>query len=199
MRQLSGILFLIGTVFFCNAQYTRAGLRKLYRGKPNADSGFIYQLPYQPGKNSWIAQGYLGRFSHQNRLALDFKIKKGDTIYAARNGVVIRAKEDGKKGGMNKKYRTEGNNIVIQHTDNSRAGYWHLLYNGALVQVGDSVKTGQAIGLCGKTGYATAPHLHFLVWKNGRNNWQQVPVAFYTTKGIRYLRPWRWYKRKGIP
>ena len=55
-------------------------------------------------------------------------------------------------------------NIVIQHPDGSRAGYWHLQKDGALVNVGDTVSKGQVIGLSGKTGYAFQPHLHFIVW-----------------------------------
>ncbi|MBL7723438.1 MAG: M23 family metallopeptidase [Chitinophagaceae bacterium] len=53
--------------------------------------------------------------------------------------------------------------MIIQHPDGSRAGYWHLQHNGALVKVGDTVTKGQVIALSGKTGYAMTPHLHFLV------------------------------------
>jgi murein DD-endopeptidase MepM/ murein hydrolase activator NlpD len=122
-------------------------------------------------------------------------MKRGTKILAARDGIVVRVKEDGNKGGLNKKYRPYGNNIVIQHADGSRAGYWHFQYNGAMVNVGDSVKKGQVIALSGKTGYAALPHLHFLVWTfSSRGNWQQIPTRFQTTKGIKYLRPLRKYR-----
>jgi murein DD-endopeptidase MepM/ murein hydrolase activator NlpD len=122
-------------------------------------------------------------------------MKRGTKILAARDGVVVRVKEDGNKGGLNKKYRPYGNNIVIQHADGSRAGYWHLRHNGALVNVGDSVKQGQVIALSGKTGYAALPHLHFLVWIfNAHGDWQQVPTRFQTSKGIKYLRSMRKYR-----
>ena len=104
--------------------------------------------------------------------------------------------KDGSKGGWSKKYRSQGNNIVIQHSDNSRSGYWHLQKDGALVKVGDTVKQGQVIGLSGKTGYAAMPHLHFIVWKNDSRGWQQVATRFQTSKGIKYLRPWKWYRNK---
>ena len=122
-------------------------------------------------------------------------MKRGTKITAARDGVVVRAKEDGKKGGLKSKYRPDGNNIVIQHADGSRAGYWHLQHNGTLVNVGDTVKTGQIIGLSGKTGYALVPHLHFLVWRSGGGQWQQIPTRFQTSMGIKYLRSWRKYNR----
>jgi murein DD-endopeptidase MepM/ murein hydrolase activator NlpD len=107
---------------------------------------------------------------------------------------VVRIKQDGNKGGWNKKYRPFGNVIVIQHSDSSRAGYWHLQYNGALVNVGDTIKQGQPIALSGKTGYTLFPHVHFIVWRSFNNQWQQVATRFKTSKGIRYLRPFRKYK-----
>jgi murein DD-endopeptidase MepM/ murein hydrolase activator NlpD len=85
---------------------------------------------------------------------------------------------------------------VIQHGDNSRSGYWHLKKDGAVVNVGDTVKQGQVIGFSGKTGYAAIPHLHFIVWRNNRGNWQQIATRFQTSKGIKYLKPWKWYRNK---
>jgi len=158
----------------------------------------VYSLPFESDKSHLIVQGYFGVFSHKERAALDFKMKRGTHILAARDGVVTRVKEDGSKGGWNKKYRSQGNNIVIQHSDNSRSGYWHLQKDGALVKVGDTVRQGQIIGLSGKTGYAAMPHLHFIVWKSDSHGWQQVATRFQTSKGIKYLRPWKWYKSKKV-
>lgn len=173
----------------------RKEVKLLQKGVIKDDSSFVYALPYEYGKSHLLIQGYYGHFSHKERAALDFKMKKGTKILAAREGVVVRVKEDGNKGGWSRKYRPYGNNIIIQHSDRSRAGYWHLQYNGALVNVGDSVKKGQVIGLSGKTGYAALPHLHFLVWTFNRDgNWQQVPTRFQTSKGIKYLRPPKKYR-----
>ncbi len=169
-------------------------IRLFQKGKIKEDTSYVYHLPYEEGKSYRLIQGYFSAFSHKNRAALDFKMKRGTTIYAAREGVVIRVKEDGDRGGWNKKYRPYGNNIVIQHPDGSRGGYWHLQKDGALVNVGDTVKTGQAIALSGKTGYAAVPHLHFMVWTNYNDQWQQVPTRFQTRNGARYLRPWKKYR-----
>ena len=122
-------------------------------------------------------------------------MKKGTKVLAARDGVVTRVKEDGERGGTKKEFRADGNNIIIQHFDNSRSGYWHLQKNGALVNVGDTVRKGQVIALSGNTGYTAFPHLHFIVWKNNnRGQWQQVATRFETSKGIKYLRAWRWFR-----
>jgi hypothetical protein len=176
----------------------RKEVKQLQKGIIKDDTSFVYSLPYEHGESHLIVQGYFGFFSHKERAALDFKMKRGTNILAVRDGVVIRVKEDGSKGGWSRKYRSHGNNIVIQHGDNSRSGYWHLQKDGALVKVGDTVRQGQIIGLSGKTGYAATPHLHFIVWKSDSRGWQQVPTRFQTSKGIKYLRPWKKYKSKKV-
>ena len=160
------------------------------------DTSYVYALPFDEEKTYRVIQGYFSHFTHKERAALDFNMKRGTRITAAREGIVVRVKENGTKGGFNKKYRPDGNNIVIQHADGSRAGYWHLQHNGALVNVGDTVKKGQVIAFSGKTGYASVPHLHFLVWRFDSNGqWQQVATRFQTSKGIKFLRGWKKYKR----
>lgn len=167
----------------------------LRKGKLVDDTSYVYALPYEEGKSYRMIQGYFSHFSHRERAALDFKMKRGSKICAAREGVVVRVKEDGDRGGWNKKYRPYGNNIVIEHPDGTRAGYWHLQKDGALVNVGDTVSRGQVIALSGKTGYAAVPHLHFMVWRSGPSGWQQVPTRFETSSGSRYLRGWKKYIR----
>jgi len=173
----------------------RTELKLLQKGKIKDDSSFVYHLPYQENKTHLLVQGYFSRYTHKNRAALDFKMKKGTSICAVRDGIVVRLKEDGDKGGSNIKYRPFGNFVVIQHADSSRSGYWHLQHNGVLVNVGDSVKQGQVIGLSGRTGYTYFPHLHFIVWRSdGKGQWTQIGTRFQTNKGIRYLRPFRFYR-----
>jgi murein DD-endopeptidase MepM/ murein hydrolase activator NlpD len=178
----------------------RKTVKLLQKGKLKDDTSYVYDLPFEKGKKYFLVQGYFSHLSHKERAALDFKMKRGTKICAARDGVVVRVKEDGDRGGWNSKYRQYGNNIVIQHEDGSRAGYWHLQKDGALVNVGDTVRKGQVIGLSGKTGYAFLPHLHFLVWTFDSNNrWQQVATRFRTSKGIKYLRSWKKYKSPEEP
>lgn len=192
-------LFTVGvTVLLCSCAVSNNPLRKeikgLQKGTVKDDTSYVYALPYEAGTKHRIIQGYFGPFSHKERAALDFKMKRGTKILAAREGVVVRVKEDGDRGGWNKKYRPFGNNIVIQHPDGSRSGYWHLQFNGALVSVGDTVQKGQVIALSGKTGYTATPHLHFLVWRSSGGQWQQVATRFQTTNGIKYLRGWKKYQ-----
>lgn len=192
------LLIFISLSFFIGCSVSKNPLRKqvklLQKGIIKDDTSYVYALPYEEGKTFRVIQGYFSRFTHKERAALDFNMKRGTKITAAREGIVVRAKEDGTLGGLKSKFRSHGNNIVIQHADGSRAGYWHLQHNGALVNVGDTVKKGQVIALSGKTGFALSPHLHFLVWTNKNGNWQQVPTRFQTSTGIKYLRSWGKYK-----
>lgn len=189
------VLYLISCSVSNNPQQKE--IKKLQKGAIKEDSSFVYQLPYEDGKSHLLVQGYFSNYTHRERAALDFKMKNGTKICAARAGIVIRVKEDGDKGGGNKKYRPYGNVIVIEHEDSSRAGYWHLQFNGVLVNVGDSVKEGEVIGLSGNTGYTYFPHLHFIVWKYDKSKqWMQIGTRFKTSKGDLYLRPLRKYKNK---
>jgi murein DD-endopeptidase MepM/ murein hydrolase activator NlpD len=199
-RHFYTILFLItlttGGFVACSPSKNpmRKQVKLLQEGVIKDDTSYVYSLPYEEGKTFRVIQGYFSSFTHKERAALDFNMKKGTKILAARGGVVVRVKEDGTKGGLKSKYRSHGNNIVIEHADGSRAGYWHLQHNGALVNVGDTVKKGQVIALSGKTGYAWVPHLHFLVWKYESGKWQQIATRFQTSGGIKYLRSWKKYK-----
>lgn len=93
-----GILLLGSCAVSNNPQ--RKEIKLLQKGIIKDDTSFIYQLPYEAGKTHLLVQGYFSRYTHKNRAALDFKMKKGTKICAARAGVVIRVKEDGKKGGV---------------------------------------------------------------------------------------------------
>lgn len=165
--------------------------------KENSDEAFnfAYSLPYQKGKSFLLIQGYQSKlFSHRGEFALDFKMKKGTKICAARGGIVVAVKEDSKKGGIGIKYLSLGNHVIIKHDDGTYGNYWHLKYNGALVDVGDTVKQGQVIGLAGKTGYALFPHLHFEVTTHPYPGHDQLRTKFLTIKGKRFLKPLHWYK-----
>lgn len=196
------LILLIIVVASCSVSSNplRTRIKELQKGKLQDDTSFIYQLPFEPGKKRLIVQGYFGAFSHKERAALDFKMPKRTKVLAARDGVVIRIREDGDKGGLKSEYRQYGNFVVLQHADNSRSGYWHLQKDGVLVNVGDTVKQGEQIAWSGNTGYTAFPHLHFIVWTFAPNGqWQQVATRFETQNGVRYLKAWKWYRPKKQP
>jgi len=86
---------------------------------------------------------------------LDVGNKKGQPIYAAEDGVVVRSQ-------WNTGY---GYNVVIDHGGGMRTLYGHS--SQLLVRTGDKVTRGQVIALIGSTGRSTGPHLHFEVVVGG--------------------------------
>ncbi len=168
----------------------------LKHGRIKVDNSPIYELPFAKGNKVRVVQGAYSKLSHKDEIALDFKVKTGTIICAARSGIVTASYGDSKIGGNNMKYINDGNHVIIKHNDGSQAMYWHLQYNGALVNVGDTVVAGQVIGKSGSTGLSAFPHLHFEV--NGataNGTYSQIPVRFNTNKGIVFLRPLKRYKR----
>jgi len=187
-------VFLISLIVFA---LFSCGVPFRYADKEAAknDCSFVYSLPYPKGKKHLLIQGYNSSLSHKGRLALDFKMKKGSPVLAARSGVVAAVVESATKGGLKNKYLHNGNYVIVRHTDGTQAYYGHLQYNGALVTVGDTVTQGQLIAKSGSTGYSAFPHLHFIVWgRNPSGGRAALPTRFQTTKGIKYLKPGGWYR-----
>jgi len=195
MKFLALLIFIAFSVS-AKAQLTDRQVYDLKSGRVRPDTSYVYALPFANGNKFLLIQAYNSKkFSHRNELSLDIKMKNGSSVCAAREGIVIEIKEDSDVGGAKDEYLSQGNHIIIQHSDGSRAMYWHLQKDGALVNVGDTVTQGQRIGLSGNTGYSAFPHLHFQVQdKNGND----IATRFFTKKGIKYLRPGKWYKRVAV-
>ena len=186
------ILLLFPFFSFSQDQYS---IRDLKACKFKEDSSYIYRLPFENRKKVFLIQAYDSKMSHKGEIALDFKIKRGTKICAARDGVVTATRKDADKGGLKQEYLSEANYISIQHADGSVGHYWHLQKNGVMVNIGDIIKTGQLIGYSGNTGYSAFPHLHFEVQGyNASGNFVQIPTRFNTNKGIIYLRPGKFYR-----
>lgn len=148
------------------------------------DDSYEYLLPFPSGKSYVVGQGYGGRFSHQNMNCLDFNMDIGSKVCAAREGTVIRVKEDSNTGCLTARCQGKANYIVIYHEDGTSARYIHLKHNGSKVKVGDQVKAGEVIGYSGNTGWSSGPHLHFEVDQPGKNIMYTVPTKFKTKKGL---------------
>lgn len=86
----------------------------------------------------------------------DIRLSHGDTVYAAFDGMVSRAKS----------YYGYGNMVVLDHHEGLQTCYAHL--SKFLVKPEDVVLSGDPIGLGGRTGRATTNHLHFEVKIRGK-------------------------------
>lgn len=66
-----------------------------------------------------------------------------------------------------------GNVVWIDHPGDVISVYAHL--SDIDVLPGGTVEDGELVGVSGSTGSVSGPHLHFEVWKNGR---QVDPIAY---------------------
>jgi murein DD-endopeptidase MepM/ murein hydrolase activator NlpD len=96
---------------------------------------------------------FLGRLALH--AGIDFQADTGDAVKATGSGKVIAA---GPAAGY-------GNMVEIDHGQGITTRYGHL--SRILVDVGDSVDTGDLVGRAGATGRATGPHVHYEVRRNG--------------------------------
>jgi murein DD-endopeptidase MepM/ murein hydrolase activator NlpD len=142
------------------------------------DEDFPYLLPYKHGKRVRVGQGNNGSGTHTGINAIDFNLEIGDSIYAARRGLVIEVKEDSNMGGDNPKFEPYGNFIKVYHEDGTLGSYVHLKKNGSLVKKGDQISKGQLIGFSGNTGWSSGPHLHFMVAQNRDFQNFTLPIKF---------------------
>lgn len=154
---------------------------------------YEYALPYPKGKKYRIVQGFNGKFTHnskKSRYAIDFNLNIGDTICAAREGIVVRTRDRFKEHG-GKSLIDKANLITILHDDGTLAQYVHLDYQGVLVEPGEQVKKGQPIGISGYTGFARGAHLHFVV-REAQD--RSVPI-YFESMGKKPLKQGKKYKR----
>ncbi|HDR3493202.1 TPA: peptidoglycan DD-metalloendopeptidase family protein [Bacillus wiedmannii] len=86
----------------------------------------------------------------------DYACQDGVTPIAASKGGVVELAEFGASGSGFGGY---GNVVVINHGN----GYWSLYghMSSITVQKGQNIGVGQQVGVCGRTGQVTGPHLHF--------------------------------------
>ncbi len=193
---LSIAVALCSTAVSAYSQLGKAGTEVLDSTKNEKVKMVVYELPYISGKNVSIVQGYNGWWSHQKSNALDFLMRRGEVICAARDGIVQSTRSDSQKGGASYKFISDGNYVIIKHDDSTSAAYWHMEYNSVMVKEGDTIKAGQPIGKVGSTGFSSGPHLHFEVYYFDRYGKEHtVKTVFRTSRGIKKPRTWHFYKK----
>lgn len=116
-----------------------------------------YGMPTHVPFKGFISQEYFvdHLFPQRSHLGIDFAGKTGSPITASADGRVIFE-------GWTPKF---GNFILLAHSDGYLTFYGHNQVN--LKGIGEQVRRGEPISLLGNSGYSSAPHLHFEIWKDG--------------------------------
>ena len=161
-------------------------------GDPRAqpDPGAQYRLPFPSGTRYLVSQGFGGGYSHtdeQNFHAVDLGVAEGTPILAARDGLVVEVERDFyESGGDRSRLAARANMVRVLHEDGTMAVYAHLAYESTLVTPGSVVLAGQRLGAAGATGFATGPHLHFVVQRNSGMQLVSIPFRFSAPDGAPY-------------
>ncbi|MFJ7736171.1 M23 family metallopeptidase [Lysinibacillus sp. NPDC097287] len=173
---------------------------------PESDRNYTKNTYTMPIKDEWIVVwGGINEFLNYHyvhesqRYAYDLvMIKEGqfykdstnknENYYAFNRDIVAPADgkvmkvlegiEDNVPGEMNPS-QPEGNCVIIEHENNEYSLLAHLKQNSIVVNVGQVVKQGQLIGLCGNSGNSSEPHLHFQVMNTSDYlNGQSIRIRF---------------------
>lgn len=150
------------------------------------DDGYLYRLPYANGVSFPIIQGYGAKLSHRGveRYTLDFAMPVGTPVHAAREGVVVLVEDSHERGCAREECGRFANFVVVLHDDGTTGEYFHLERGSAQVRAGERVARGQWLARSGNTGFSTTPHLHFGVYRTGRDRTTiSLAVRFDTRRG----------------
>lgn len=159
------------------------------------DHKYTYRLPFK-GRYR-LDQGYNGTTTHTNMNALDFNMKIGTKVLSVSNGVVVVVEEKYDKNCVNNNCIQKANRVIVYQEDGTFACYVHLKNKGAVVNVGDKVKTGDHIAYSGNTGVSSGPHLHFAVYYPLLKQGHTIKTKFIVNphkKDGKYLKEMKYYK-----
>ena len=137
-------------------------------GEVVSDEECRYTFKWPVAGHYNVSSGVGERWGRYHK-GLDITGESGISITAAEAGTVVRVNNScthnygktescGCGGGY-------GNYVIIDHGNGFLTLYGHL--TKATVEVGDTVKEGEEIGLMGSTGNSTGTHLHFELRYNG--------------------------------
>jgi Peptidase family M23 len=160
---------------------------------PMVNTDFTYLFPITPGKDAQVYEMSPDKSTDSaSWYVLRLKMKAGDTIYAARKGIVNEIQDQNVANDAGQISVGTENFIELVQADCSFARYGILKKNGSLVKPGQSVKAGQPIGLVGGDNYGRGSDLRFSVYY-----YQEEIGSANQNKGRHYIITQIWTKNNG--
>ena len=114
---------------------------------PMSTDPSTYRLSSPFGYRSDPLYGYT-----KQHTGMDFACPPGNPIYATGDGVVVKVAHE---------HKGYGNHVEIDHGFGYKTRYAHM--STTEVEEGQTVKRGDYLGLSGRSGRVTGPHLHYEV------------------------------------
>ena len=152
---------------------------------PLVNLNFVYLLPITPGIETQAyrvtnAKGSATQGAQDTGYSVRLRAKPGDTIYAARRGVVTAVDVSSSENDAGANSTNGWNYIEIYHADHSFAQYGIIQKDGAFVHPGQTVEAGTPIGLVGGDRYGRGAEVRFSVsYYPGVPN-TNIPLLFWT-------------------
>lgn len=152
---------------------------------PIVNLNFVYLLPITPGLETQAyrvanAKGGNHPAVQDTGYSIRLRAKTGDTIYAARRGVVTYVETGSAENDAGATATSGWNYIEIYHADCSFAQYGVVQKDGAFVHPGQTVEAGTPIGLVGGDRYGRGAEVRFSVsYYPGVGN-TNIPLVFWT-------------------
>lgn len=133
-------------------------LNKIYANSPNF---FYFNQSFQEPLDSYVTSRYGKKRIYNNKkqsqhLGTDYRAAVGIKIPAANRGKIVLARD----------LFYTGNTVILDHGFGIFTVYGHL--SKILVKENDIAAKGDILGLSGKTGRVTGPHLHWGVKVGGQ-------------------------------
>lgn len=169
---------------------------------------FKYFFPELPFFGEWfISQGQDGEYTHKDdwKYAFDFVVvdnnqkqysNEGDNlndyfcyklpVASPLDGEVVKVVDSIPNNEIGKVNidKNWGNTVVINHYEGLYSSVSHLEPSSVKVKIGDKVKRGDLIALCGNSGRSPYPHLHFQFQTSDKigDKTYQFPFAHFLEK-----------------
>lgn len=172
-----------------------------------------------PFKGEWLV-AWGGRKINENqhavsspqRFAYDFLIRKecktfdGDglsnfnyycyekEVVAPGSGKIVEIVNDVADNPIGEMPQIHGNRVVIDHGNGEFSILAHFKQRSITVKVGDTIESGQLLGLCGNSGHSSEPHIHYHLQNspdidNGEGFPIQFQVYFSNGKEVKLSEP----------
>lgn len=129
----------------------------------------IYALPvaeeaieYTVGVDS---PGHPGQYA----TAIDYAVPVGTEVKVPLDGEVVTVVDGHTEHGPSPEFSSKANYVQIKHENQEISDLIHLAAGSITVKKGDKVTTGQIVARTGLSGFMTAPHLHWFVFRKADN------------------------------
>ncbi|MBN1359304.1 MAG: peptidoglycan DD-metalloendopeptidase family protein [Sedimentisphaerales bacterium] len=139
------------------------GLWFVFWGGDTRDLNQHHDTPNQRHAFDFLAVDEAGKSHAGEGKANEDYYAFGRKILAPADGVVtdvIEGVRDNRPASMNP-YSGLGNAVFIRHAEHEISVLAHFKLGSITVKVGEKVKAGQGLGLCGNSGNSSEPHLHY--------------------------------------